>query len=113
MIQSGTIRFGDGADASPAWGLHQAPGDWTSTPPRSEEFRSADIPFPIPFGGIPMLVLSLAGIGIVPSSEGITAPWVVLSAEDIQPEEFNIRIRTGAGSQLGEVWVTWIAHDPG
>lgn len=35
-----------------------------------------------------------------------------LETFDVEPEEFNIRIRTWADvSVISQMWVTWIAHD--
>jgi hypothetical protein len=116
MIQSGTIHFGVKAEASPDWTLHMVPAE-TDESGRSrsgDDFRSADLAFPQRFPGTPTVVLSLAGIAALLPSAGtssVTDLRVELDAEDVQPEEFNIRIRTATNTHLYDVWVNWIAHD--
>lgn len=116
MIQSGTIDFGEGLKSSPEWSLHKMPGDPMGD--TREDFLSADIPFPQRFGGKPTVVLSLAGVGaMIPPTDLIGSTFqagvfhVQLDAEDVQREEFNIRIRAFRGTVLQSVRVTWIAHD--
>jgi hypothetical protein len=112
MIQSGTIHFGAGAEASPGWALHVPPGTDPNDPMfngelRSFEFRTPDMPFAQAFPSTPTVVLSLAGID-AGNEENLR---LRLQAEDVQPDEFNIRIVTWGDGLIYGVWVTWIAYD--
>jgi hypothetical protein len=108
MIQSGTIHFGVDAEASPNWALHISPdGDETQPLWRSTEFRTPDLPFAQAFAGTPTVVLSLAGI----DSDHQFNLRLRLDAEDVQPDEFNIRISTWGDTLIYHVWVNWIAYE--
>ncbi len=59
-----------------------------------------------PFSSPPNVVVSLAGLEITGSLSRVR-----LSVENVQAEEFNIRVNTWDDSTFDGVWVTWVAHD--
>ena len=74
---------------------------------------SPDIPFvPLwsgaasPFTSPPNVVVSLAGIE---ATGGLAR--VSLSVENVQAEEFNIRVNVSDNCTLNRLWVTWFAYD--
>ena len=106
MIQSGTIQFGEGD-----------PGFWAEDETQyvDEEgnlmrrLRTVDIPFPSRFAGTPTMVLSIAGLGVrSPADSGYS---IRLAAEDVQPEEFNVRVEIFGNAIVGGFAVAWVAHD--
>ena len=107
MIKSGTIQL-------PAYDpMTGTPGTWPlSAGTTGGTYLSPDIPYlpwagaSQPFTSPPTVVVSLAGIA---ETGGVSD--VRLSVENVQAEEFNIRVTTGAGCTLNELWVTWVAHD--
>ncbi len=108
MIKSGTIKlpYDDPMTGQPGtWNLNAGTGPRTYVTP--------DIQFvppwggaPSPFTGPPNVVLSLAGIQ---ATGGVTR--IGLLAQNVQAEEFNIRVDVSADCTLDELWVTWIAYD--
>jgi hypothetical protein len=102
MIQSGTIEFpatGLIGGTTGAWPLDNGQGDRT--------FRTQDIPFPIQFAQAPHVSLSIAGI----DADGQTNLRVRLVAEDVQQDEFNIRVSTWADTLIYSLVIAWVAHD--
>ena len=103
MIQSGTIEFpGTGVIAGTttgSWPLDNGQGDRT--------FRTQDIAFPIQFAQPPRVSLSIAGI----DANAQTNLRIRLTAEDVQQDEFNIRVNTWADTQIYSLVVAWVAHD--
>ena len=96
MMQTGDAYLGM---EMPGWTLH------TGTEDRS--FRTPDIAFDPPFQTPPKVVLAIKGFdGEIPTKLGIE-----ISPEDIEPEEFNIRIKTWGDLVLYHVTITWIAFD--
>jgi hypothetical protein len=61
----------------------------------------------LPFTGYPKVVLSLAGI----DADHQSNLRLQLDAEDVQQEEFNIRVSTWDDSLIYNVWVNWLAYD--
>ena len=83
----------------PGWNLHTGTGE--------RSFRTPDIPFDPPFATPPKVMLALKGIdGEVPTKLGID-----VFPDDIEPEEFNIIVKTWGDLVLYHVTVTWIAFD--
>jgi hypothetical protein len=107
VIQSGTIHLGIYSADSEGWSLHVpvSPEELGSGEERS--FRTADIQFPTPFASAPKLVLSLAGL----DAGNQANVRITLHAEDVQREEFNIRVVTWGDSLVYGLAVTWLAHD--
>lgn len=107
MLKTGTIRLpaDDFSSGTPAtWALDTGTGERT--------YLSPDLPYAPPWSGAgqpfsspPTVIVSLAGMDV---TGGL--PNVRLSVENVQVEEFNIRV-TATGTTLTEVWVTWMAHD--
>ncbi|HEX6475457.1 MAG TPA: H-type lectin domain-containing protein [Candidatus Limnocylindria bacterium] len=93
--------------------MNPVPGTWTlnaGTGDRS--YVSPDIPYSppwsggTPFASQPTVVVSLAGIY---GTGGLTR--VRLAVENVQVEEFNIRVSVAEDTTLNDVLVTWIATD--
>ena len=102
MIQSGTIEFpGTGVlgAAGGVWPLDNGQGDRT--------FRTPDIAFPVQFAQPPHVSLSIAGI----DASAQANLRIRLTAEDVQQDEFNIRVNTWADTQIYSLVVAWVAHD--
>ena len=97
MIQSGGVSLG--VLTAGDWNLTSGIGD--------REYRSADIPFPTRFSAQPSVALSLAGL----DCEHTANVRVEVYPENVQPEEFNIVVRTWHDTVIHSVVVTWIAHD--
>ncbi len=106
MIQSGIIELGDGAADSPEWTLN-VPGPEGSEGGAPRTSRSLDIPFKVPFELPPRIIVALAVI----DAEHQFNLRVTVSAEEVQAEEFNIRVTTFGDSLIYSVLVSWIAHD--
>jgi hypothetical protein len=108
VIKSGTINL---PSPDPMTGTG---GTWdlnTGTGTRS--YVSPDIPLVtqwgaahVPFGGPPVVVLSLAGME---ATGGLTR--VRVQPENVQAEEFNIRVYVFDDCTLNWLWVTWLAYD--
>ena len=110
MIKSGTIKLplddplsGMTSSTSATWSLGAGTG------PRS--YVSPDIQFvPVgavsPFTSPPAVVVSLAGIE---ATGGLAR--VRVSAENVQAEEFNIRVEVFEDCTLNALWATWVAYD--
>ena len=94
MIQTGVAYLG--ADM-PGWNLNTGTGD--------RSFRTPDIPFDPPFPAPPKITLALKGI----DSEARLG--IDVFPDDVEPEEFNIIIKTWSETVLYNVSVTWIAFD--
>jgi hypothetical protein len=109
VIKSGTIQLpatdpmtGTGG----SWTLNTAGG-------AGGTYLSPDIPFappwsgaPQPFSSPPTVVVSLAGMAVAGGP-----PRFRLSVENVQAEEFNIRVTAEPGTTLDNVSVTWLADD--
>ena len=101
MIQTGTIRLpiDDETGVPFAWSL-------STVGVGNRIYTSPDIAFPEPFPNTPQMVAALAGM------EGIQGTGrITIELENIQAEEFNIRVTTWDDTLLNSVMVTWIAHD--
>jgi H-type lectin domain len=108
VIKSGTIKL---PYDDPITGMM---GTWNldaGTGARS--YVSPDIQFVPPWGGAgspfgspPNVVVSLAGIE---ATGGLAR--VSLSVENVQAEEFNIRVNVSEDCTLNKLWVTWVAYD--
>jgi len=59
-----------------------------------------------PFSSPPVVVVSLTGIQATAGP-----PDVLLMVQNVQAEEFNIRVDVNGTCALGSLWVTWVAHD--
>ncbi len=94
MIQSGGVFLGT-AD----WNLASGTG--------TREFRSPDIQFQSRFSAQPTVVLALCGLDC--------GHWANLRVdvcpENVQPEEFNIVVKTWNGTAIFSAVVNWIAYD--
>ncbi len=97
MIQSGGVSLGQLTSGD--WNL----GSGTGT----REYRSPDIPFPSRFSAQPNVVLALCGL----DCGHMTNLRVEVYPENVQPEEFNIVVRTWDDTELYAATVTWIAYD--
>jgi H-type lectin domain len=105
VIKSGTIKL---PYDDPMTGMS---GTWNlaaGTGPRS--YMTPDIPFApwgsAPFSSPPNVVVSLTGIQ---ATSGVTQ--IGLFVQNVQIEEFNIRVDVSADCTLDSLWVTWIAYD--
>lgn len=109
MIQTGTIQLpggtsiGIGGTVFPGtWNLDANPG------PTERSWLSPDIAFATPFSQPPRVVVSLAGV----NANNASGPLRVrLGVENVQPEEFNIRVTVMEDTLLLDALVTWVAHD--
>jgi hypothetical protein len=107
MIQSGTIQL-------PFAGQPGYPGTWPLDSPvgavqGERTWLSPDIGFG-PFSQPPNVIVSLAGINPAANSSGPLR--VRLSVENVQAEEFNIRVTLADETTLlNDVLVAWVAHD--
>jgi hypothetical protein len=108
MISSGTIHL-------PFEGLPGMPGGWplnTVGPAVQGErtWLSPDIPFSPggPFSQPPNVVVSLAGVDATNTSGPLR---VRVDVENVQTEEFNIRVTVMDDTLLTYLLVTWVAHD--
>jgi hypothetical protein len=71
---------------------------------------SPDIPFSAgAFSQPPNVVVSLAGVDLATNTSGPLR--VRVGVENVQSEEFNIRVTVMDGTLLTYVLVTWVAHD--
>ena len=107
MFKTGTIRL----PADPMTGVAATWDLAAGTGHRS--YVSPDIPFVPPWFGAasqftspPTVVVSLAGIE---ATAGLAR--VDLSVENVQAEEFNIRVNVYEDCTLNWLLVTWFAHD--
>lgn len=102
MIQTGTVRLPleAGEESFAGWGLDLSSG--------LRSYASPDIPFVPAFPDPPIMVAAVTGINIIQGP-----PQIDIELENIQAEEFNIRVRTGDETQLADVVVTWIAYSYG
>jgi len=108
VIQSGTVELSSGTAVGGGGTILGAAGTWTlNTGSGDRSYRTPDIAFPQPFQQTPVVVLSLAGI----DAGNQFNIRVRLAAEDVQADEFNIRVSTWADTVIHAVWVTWVAHD--
>jgi hypothetical protein len=105
VIQSGMIELSPGTMVNPLTGTA---GNWTLNSGQGQRtFKTWDIQFPQPFTQTPTVRVSLAGI----DADGQFNTRLQLTTEDVQADEFNIRVTTWDDSIVYAVWVSWIAHD--
>jgi len=109
VIKTGTTQL---PSVTPVTGM---PGTWDlNVGNGSRSYMSADIQFDqfaipgstTPFSYPPNVVLSLAGISGIGG-----VPSVVVQAQNVQAEEFNIYVEVYGDFTLVSLWVTWIATD--
>ena len=107
MFKTGTVNLPQATAAiAGGWDLETGTGIRT--------YLSPDIPFVEPwligtspaFSGPPLVVLSLTGIVVF---GGLAQ--VELTVENVQAEEFNIRVVAFENCMLNRVQVTWFAYD--
>jgi len=95
MIQKGVVHL---SSMDQNWHLNAGTGE--------RRFESSDIHFQPPFPTTPGIALALSGI------DGETSNLrVQVLPQDVEPDEFNIVVRTWGDTVLHGVWVTWIASD--
>ena len=104
MIQSGVMELSGNAAVNPimgtaGWDLSSGQGQRT--------YKTPDLAFNPPFPQTPVVRVSLAGI----DSDSQFNTRVQVTAEDVQTDEFNIRVTTWDNSIIHAVWVSWIAYD--
>ena len=106
MIQSGTVTFGWSDD--PDWAdLLKPAAEISGAEPEVRSFLSPDVAFRPPFASPPVVVLALSGV----DADAQFNLRLRLSVEDVETEEFNIRIHTWGDSLIYGALVTWVAYD--
>ncbi len=106
MIKSGTITLPQDqaiGGMTGSWSLSTGTGPRSYVSPDISYVSLGAVP---PFTSPPVVSVSLAG---VEATGGLTR--VRVSAENVQAEEFNIRVDVSGDCTLDAVHVTWLAHD--
>jgi hypothetical protein len=84
---------------------HNHPDLISGKPEPDEVFRVADR-FPQPFSETPQVIVSLAGFHFHPGSE----QGIHVDADEINQDQFLLKVFAIAGTHLRAVWVNWIAY---
>ena len=112
MIKSGTIQLpyvDPMTGMTSTWTLNAGTGPRTYLSPDIQYVPASGlgtIGAGSPFASPPIVVLSLAGVD---ATGGL--PRVSLSVENVQAEEFNIRVNVFEDCTVNTLSVTWVAHD--